>query len=95
MYKRQVLSRTLSGIAAITFRNAKTGGLLATFSQAADKRRVCYSLLVWFACYGLWVLCLSFVAGLVQLCFAGLIFWYYYRLSYRQFGGITGDLRCV
>ena len=35
---------------------------------------------------------LSVLAGIAAVLAAGIIFFYYYRMSRKQFGGITGDL---
>ena len=87
-----VLSRSLSGLSVVTFRPAKNSGLLKTFSDAAQKQTaamVCA--IVSAACFGImavfsWPLSLACLAG------SGLSFLYYRIMSYRQFGGITGDI---
>lgn len=87
-----VLSRALSGLAVVSFPMAKNTGLAATFSDMAVKGRVrgvmvCYILLC--AALMLW---LDPVLGAAGFLGAGLDFWYYYRMSKKKFGGITGDL---
>ena len=87
-----VASRSLAGLAAVTFRGAKKTGLLALFSGAAEKRTARAMLALWTAaaivCWAVQsvpaALCLSAAAGLASL--------YYRVMSYRQFGGVTGDL---
>ncbi|MDD6207099.1 MAG: adenosylcobinamide-GDP ribazoletransferase [Clostridiales bacterium] len=87
-----VLSRVLSAIAAVTFRGAKEGGTLAAFATASEKK---VSLAV------LGVVCLSTVSAMLVISplAGGLVvlaafstFLYYRFMSYRIFGGITGDL---
>ncbi len=87
-----MVSRTLSGISVLCFPQAKKEGLVATFSAKASKKA------------GRAVLCLYLVAlcpaavlvggicGAASLIAAGLVFFYYYRMSRAKFGGITGDL---
>lgn len=87
-----VLSRTLSGLAAVTRKNARGSGLLATFTDALTGHRVKWSLLAWLVlCMGT-LLWLDPLLGGVTLAAAGLVYLYYYVVSARQFGGITGDL---
>ena len=87
-----VLSRSLSGLAAASWPNARGSGLLATFTRPMDGRRAR-------AVLGLWVLaCCAAMVGLdpwtgaASVASAGLSFLYYRRMSMGQFGGITGDL---
>lgn len=87
-----VLSRALSALALTTLRKAKPTGLLAGFAQTAQTRAVILS-----ACgYGLLAALGLFLwrgwAGLLPLAGAGACFFYYRRMAYKQFGGVTGDL---
>ena len=86
-----VLSRALSGFGVVTFKNARTGGLLATFSRAADTKRVRCVMVLWMLAAVCIMAFASPVAGVA--CAAGeLAMFAFYRVSaYRQFGGITGD----
>ena len=83
------LSRTLSGLALTAFPLAEGSGLARSFAEAADRRRVRN---------GLIVLAVLLCAGLVPLGgwsmvpAAGGVFWYYRRMSARNFGGLSGDL---
>lgn len=87
-----VLSRVLSGLAVVTFRCAKNSGLLSAFSNAAEKKRVALVLAVeGIACAGL-MLFFHLYSGLFCLLGAAVAFAYYRFMSYRQFGGTTGDL---
>lgn len=87
-----VLSRIGSGLSVVSFRSAKSGGLLATFSSAADTRRVRIVLLCELVLCAALMLWLNPVVGAAALVAALVMFLCYYRVSYRQFGGITGDL---
>ena len=87
-----VASRALSGLSVVTFRCAKTSGLAAGFADAAQKGRCAGFLLTifWLCAYGmLWI---QFQIGMACLLVLVAIFLFYQRTSYRQFGGITGDL---
>lgn len=86
-----VLSRSLSGFGVVSFKNARTGGLLATFSKAADSKRVRVVMVLWFVLAAAAMICLSPAVG-AACAIGGLGMFVFYRVSaYRQFGGITGD----
>ena len=87
-----VLSRSLSGLAAVSWPNARGSGLLATFIQPMDAVRARAVLLVWAAVSAAAMIALDPVTGLAAAVGAGLSFLYYFVMSRRQFGGITGDL---
>lgn len=87
-----VQSRALSGLGAAAFKSAKTGGALQSFRAPADRRTT--------VSVELTVLALTLAAAVFidPLCggcaFAaeGLSLFYYRALSYKKFGGVTGDL---
>ncbi len=86
------LSRSLSGLFAVTLPNARGTGMLATFTAPMDTLKARLVLLVWIAvCGAAMVLCAP-VVGSAMLAGALLACLYYYRMSKRQFGGVTGDL---
>lgn len=87
-----VFSRTLSGIAVVTFPAAKKDGLLRTFQDSAQKTKVRIVLLFWAAASGTAMCIMSPAQGAAMLGAAGLVFLYYYRICKKQFGGTTGDL---
>lgn len=86
-----VVSRALSGFGVVTFKNARTGGLLATFSKAADSKKVRVVMVIWFVAAVAAMIALSPAVG--AACAVGaLATFVFYRVSaYKQFGGITGD----
>ena len=87
-----VLSRALSGFAVVTFPCAKNTGLVAMFSDAAQKTRVRVTMVFYLIlCCG-WVLAAQPVYGGALLLGAALTFAHYYHMAKKQFGGITGDL---
>lgn len=87
-----VLSRSLSGLSVVTFRNARGGGLLATFSKAAQTLVVRAVMVVWIVALLITLALLGRLAGIGAGLGAVIVFIYYRLMSYRQFGGITGDL---
>jgi adenosylcobinamide-GDP ribazoletransferase len=87
-----VVSRAFSGLAVVSFPMAKSSGLAATFSSEANKkltRIVMISFLLLAACG---MLLINWKLGLLCLLGVLLLFIYYYRMSTKEFGGITGDL---
>jgi adenosylcobinamide-GDP ribazoletransferase len=87
-----VLSRALSAWAMATFRSARPQGMLDAFAQAAHRRMVTISCVVYAVlCAVVWFVfggCLT----LVCLLAAALCVIYYRHMAYKQFGGVTGDL---
>lgn len=87
-----VISRSLSGIAAVAFKCAKKSGSLQNFSKSADKKNTfCILLLLLILIYGS-ALFLKPIYGIMIILFSSLSFVYYRIFSYKKFGGITGDL---
>ena len=84
-----VLERALSGLAVASFPMAKNTGLAHTFATAADKTVVRRVLAVLAA-----VLCVGMAAlgGWALVLAALAVLWRYHAVSWKQFGGITGDL---
>ena len=87
-----VLSRGLSGLAAVSWPNARGTGLLATFTRPMDVRKARVVLALWVLCACAGLLCLDLWTGGAAVLAAGVCFLYYWMMSSRQFGGITGDL---
>lgn len=86
------LSRSLSGISVVSFPAAKNSGLLKTFQDGAQRKRVRVVLIVWaVVCSGMMAGC-SPAAGSLAVLSAFLVFVHYFRLGKKQFGGTTGDL---
>ena len=74
-----VLSRALSGLAAVKFKGARKEGMLQNLADATAKRTTI-------------ILMLCGWLGLLILCVNELVFLYYRLTAYKKFGGITGDL---
>ena len=77
-----VLSRSMSALSVVSFPCAKSSGLVHSFSSAAVFAAACVLLWLW----------IHPLLGAVLTGCCLLNFWYYYRMSQKQFGGITGDL---
>ena len=87
-----VLSRSLSGLMAVTQPNARGSGLLATFTEPMDlnKARVVMSLWIALVCVLLGFLGLGYLIAVLLVSVLTVI--YYVTMSRRMFGGVTGDL---
>ncbi|MGN0482041.1 MAG: adenosylcobinamide-GDP ribazoletransferase [Lachnospiraceae bacterium] len=85
------LSRIFSGIAVVSFPNAKSDGLLYLFSSKAEERIVkgalYIQLFLWSAVF-FWLT--GWNAVVVFLTALGIFAYYYWRTK-KEFGGITGD----
>ena len=87
-----VLSRALSAWTMTVLRSARPNGMLDGFARTAQKRAVGVSsgvyvvacLLVWAFSGGYAAICCGAAAALCTL--------YYRHMTYRHFGGVTGDL---
>lgn len=87
-----VLERCLSGFAIATFPLAKNTGLAHTFAAAANKKRVRNVLAASSALLAAVLVFAGGLAGVFMVLSAGFILWRCYRVSKKQFGGISGDL---
>lgn len=86
-----VLSRALSGFAAVTMKCAKKDGTLQSFVKPAHRRNSVI-ILALEACAAIaGMLAASLVCGIAAIVAAGISLLYYRVSSYRNFGGITGD----
>lgn len=87
-----VLSRSCSGLMAVTMPNARGGGLLAVFTQPMDLPKARLVLGAWVLLSAAALVALAPWIGIPVVCAAGLAVLYFRVMSRRQFGGITGDL---
>lgn len=87
-----ILSRALSGLSIVIFPCAKNSGLVAMFSDAAEKDKVKYSMLFYIFICTLLMLFINIFLGGICVITALLVFIYYKVMSKKEFGGITGDL---
>ena len=87
-----VLSRALSAWAMSVFRSARPNGMLDAFAQAAQRRMVSISCVVYsVVCAACWVVLGGWLC-VVCLVIAALCLWFYRQMAYKHFGGVTGDL---
>ena len=87
-----VLSRSLSGLFAVTLPNARGTGLLATFTGPMDTAKARGVMVIWVVACAAALLWLDLWTGGAALLGAGLACLYYRVMSARQFGGVTGEL---
>ncbi len=87
-----VLSRALSGLAAVTFPGARKNGMLGSFARSADRASVTVAMLVYILVSIVFLVILGGWLALVAVVVNFAVFWYYHHISIRKFGGITGDL---
>lgn len=87
-----VLSRILSGLSVVCFPQAREKGLVAEFSENARKRVVRMVLFIYLLLVCGWMVFGFGLPGLSSVLAAGAVFFYYYHMSMKHFGGITGDL---
>ncbi len=86
-----VLSRILSGLAVVLFKNAKRDGLLYTFADRSHKNAVRVSLAAELIIYAA-VMAFFGVYEMIAITALNLVLWgYYYFKTKKEFGGITGD----
>ena len=86
-----ILSRSLSGFGAVTFKKAKKDGTLFMFSDAAGGFRVRLIMLFEAIVCSAFMILISPIYGAAAAAAAFLVLWYYYLRMNREFGGITGD----
>lgn len=87
-----ILSRAFSGLAIVSFKLAKNTGLAATFSDMAVKKTVRIVMIIYILLTAAAMIMVSPAYGAAGSAAALLVFAYYRHMSYRKFGGITGDL---
>lgn len=86
------LERAFSGFSVASFPCAKNSGLVHTFSDSAHKQVTRLVLLGWMAVLFVLLFRIGWLQAAAVFITGGLVFWYYWRMSNREFGGITGDL---
>ncbi|MBE6853130.1 MAG: adenosylcobinamide-GDP ribazoletransferase [Ruminococcus sp.] len=87
-----VLSRALSGIGAVCFKSARSSGALHSFVMPAHRKITLLVLALTAVSSVFAMMLLSFIAGLTAAVGALCCFAYYRFFSYKNFGGVTGDL---
>lgn len=87
-----MISRTLSGMSIVWFPAAKKEGTLYTLSSVAHKKAVRIVLVTILALCFISAIVINPIIGTVMALLAMWVWTYYYYMSLKQFGGITGDL---
>ena len=87
-----VVSRGLSGLSAVTFRSAKKEGTLQSFVRPSHRKITVAMQLTFIVLSGTAMTFLLPVEGISALLTALAVTAYHRYVSYRDFGGITGDL---
>ena len=85
------LSRILSGHGAISFKYAKTSGMLYTFTSSVEKLPVRIILYTQLAICAVSMIIVSPIAGAIAVILNAVHLLLYQKRIYREFGGITGD----
>lgn len=86
-----VFARAAGALAGTVFPGSGHGGLLASFREgAAGKAALLLSF--WCAVCAAALIVLSPVSGVVCVLAQGALLWYLYKMSRKQFGGMSGDL---
>ncbi len=86
-----VLSRALSGLAAVTLRSAKNEGSLQNFVRPAHKKITATVLVVTAVLCAAGMCFISLFAGIAACIVCVAVFAVYRAVAYRNFGGLTGD----
>ena len=87
-----VLSRSLSGLALANWTQARSSGMLRTVADAAKKKTVTAVMLVYIIICVVLLPLLSGWRGALVVAVNALALLWYRLMSYRRFGGVTGDL---
>jgi len=87
-----LLSRSFSGLSAITMKSAKSEGTLQSFVRPSDKKVVIAMNLLFILTSSVLCVLINAVQGISGLIFAIATVIYFRYSAYRNFGGITGDL---
>lgn len=86
------LSRALSGLAAVTFKSAKSGSTLQDFVKPAHRAVTVTTLCVIIAAVAVGMAAVNPLFGAAALLAAGATLLFYRIFAYKRYGGITGDL---
>ncbi len=86
-----VMERAFSGLSVASFPCARGSGLAYTFADSAQKNTVRFFLAVWLAVCAVFLIWQGRIGWAVAAAQTAVFFWYYH-MSKKKFGGITGDL---
>ena len=85
------LSRTLSALAVSAFPKAKRDGLVYSFARTMERKRSIRILAVMDIVISA-IMCITGLTGFFMALTEHIVFAYYYFMSKKVFGGVTGDL---
>lgn len=86
------LSRCLSGFAVTSFPCAKNSGLAVIFAEGAEKKKARFILIIETIVGMSIILWTDIFLGTAAVVASIVSFFWYYKMSIKKFGGITGDL---
>ena len=86
-----VLSRILSGMGVVFFKSAKSDGLLYTFADSAELTTTRAFLAAEFIVCEAAMIHINPIGAFVTLLLNLIFMFFYYKMTEREFGGITGD----
>lgn len=87
-----VISRALSGLSLMFFKNAKNTGMVSTSTKTADKKIVKLVLFCELILCLIIIFIIDYKLAILETLSFIFTFIYYYKMSDKNFGGITGDL---
>lgn len=87
-----VAERALSGLSVVSFPKAKKDGLAAEFSGKAKTKTVQFIMAAYLAAAAAGIMQAGAISGIICIVTAVMVFCYYYRMTVKEFGGMTGDL---
>jgi adenosylcobinamide-GDP ribazoletransferase len=87
-----VLSRALSGLAAVTFKAAKKEGTLFGFTSNTHKNAALFVLSFAAVASCCAMAAVNTISGVSAATVALLTMMYYHHMAHKEFGGVTGDL---
>lgn len=88
-----VMTRAVSGWSVVSFPRAKKDGLASTFASGAQKKTVQIVLVCWLTAGFLYLgMTGGWIRALILLAVLLVSAYRYYRMAYREFGGMSGDL---
>lgn len=87
-----IYSRILSGLSVAMFPCSKDSGLVYLFASSAQKKKVKIGLIIQGVLLEVVMLWFFFPQAVVLIGGASIVYIYYWRMSKKNFGGITGDL---
>ncbi len=87
-----IFSRILSGLSVVMFKNARKEGMLYAFSKPTQKKTACAVLVIEFLFTAAAMFYIYNIKAVVVIGVMLAVFVYYKYKSYKEFGGITGDI---